>query len=79
VTVPVGSTVTFVNGDRVNHLVNGGRDPDHLDCDEINNVGLLAPGQSGVTRQFMTARTCDFHDHVSHELPPNFIGRVIVR
>ncbi len=63
VTIPAGSTVTFVNQDAVSHDVASGPHPAHTDCPEINQVRSLAPGQSKVTAAFATARTCRFHDH----------------
>jgi hypothetical protein len=37
--------------------------PVHTDCPEINQVGLLNPGQSRRTGTLNIARTCGYHDH----------------
>lgn len=63
ITVSTGTQVTFVNNDDVNHDMSSNPHPTHTDCVEINQVGFLAPGQSGQTAALNTARTCGFHDH----------------
>jgi len=73
-TVAAGGRVTFVNNDNVPHDIQGGPDPDHRDCPEIDAVGFLTPGQS---RQTAALRTCDYHDHAHAEHA--FGGRIIVR
>jgi hypothetical protein len=52
--------------------------PDHLECPEINTVGLLMPGESRETSNLVTVRTCGFHDH--HQ-PTNDLlrGKIIIR
>ena len=77
VTIPVGSTVTFVNNNVFNHDVSGGPDPEHRDCPEIDNVGFLTPGQSRATLPFRTARVCEYHDHTFHT--PLFNGRIVIQ
>jgi plastocyanin len=77
ITIAVGATVTFANNDAVNHDVQGGPDPDHRDCPEIDAVGFLTPGQSRQTQPFIQARTCEFHDHGFHS--PLFNGRIVIQ
>ena len=48
-TITTGGQVTFVNRDLVVHDIQGGIDPDHRDCPEIDIVGFLQPGQSRAT------------------------------
>ena len=38
-----------VNSDSLPHDVQGGPDPEHPDCREIDAVGFLTPGQSRST------------------------------
>lgn len=63
ITVPVGSTVTFVNNDNTPHDMSSDPHPQHTDCPEVNNAGFIQPGQSRSTTALRTARTCGFHDH----------------
>jgi hypothetical protein len=37
--------------------------PEHTDCPEINQVGFITPGQTKLTGNLNTRRTCGFHDH----------------
>ena len=37
--------------------------PEHTDCPEINQVGFISPGQTKLTGNLNTRRTCGFHDH----------------
>jgi plastocyanin len=77
-TVAAGGRVTFVNRDLVVHDIQGGVDPDHRDCPEIDIVGFLQPGQSRATSPLPTARTCDYHDHTEHD-HHGFTGRIVIR
>jgi plastocyanin len=63
VTVTRGSRVTFVNNDNRVHDMESNPHPEHTDCPEINQVGLISPGQSRQTGVLNTARTCGYHDH----------------
>jgi len=62
-TVPPGSRVLFVNSDSRRHDMTSDPHPDHLDCPELNQVGLLNAGQSRESGNFVTVRTCGYHDH----------------
>jgi plastocyanin len=62
-TVPRGTQVTFTNNNTVSHEMNSDPHPNHTDCPEINSVGFLSPGQSKMTGNLNTARTCGYHDH----------------
>ena len=62
-TVPPGSRVLFVNSHSRRHDVTSDPHPDHLDCPELNQVGVLNAGQSRESGNLVTARTCGFHDH----------------
>jgi plastocyanin len=63
VTVSRGSRVTFVNNDTRVHDMESNPHPVHTDCPEINQVGLISPGQSRQTGALNTVRTCGYHDH----------------
>ena len=76
-TVATGGQVTFVNRDLVVHEIQGGVDPDHRDCPEIDIVGFLQPGQSRATDPLPTARTCDYHDHTEHD-HHGFSGKIVI-
>lgn len=77
-TVPPGTQVLFVNQDSRRHDMGSDPHPDHSDCPEINNVGVLNPGVSRPTANLNTVRTCGFHDH---DLPDNasLKGRIVIR
>jgi plastocyanin len=66
ITVPVGSTVTWVNGDSDTH------DP-RSDADGLFNTGQIQPGGQG-SATFTTAGTVTYHcgNH------PNMVGTIIV-
>src|SRR5688572_30737151 len=63
ITVTRGSQVTFVNNDSQAHSINSDPHPTHENCQEINSVGRLNPGQSRQTGNLNTVRTCGYHDH----------------
>ena len=73
-----GTRVLFRNmGNRAHNMASDPH-PDHSDCTEINQVGLLAVGQSRETGNLNTVRTCRFHDH---DLPNNtsLSGAIVIR
>ena len=63
VTVVRGAQVTFVNNDIRVHEIRSDPHPNHGDCPEINQVGVVQPGNNRQTGNLMTVRTCGFHDH----------------
>jgi hypothetical protein len=77
-TVSPGSRVLFVNSHSRRHDMTSDPHPDHLDCPEINQVGLLNPGQSRETGNLVAIRTCGFHDH-DEPNNTNLRGRIIIR
>jgi plastocyanin len=76
--VAPGTRVLFINNDSRRHEMTSDPHPDHTLCPEINQVGLLQPGQRRETGNLVAVRTCGFHDH---ENPDNrlLIGRIVVR
>src|SRR5215211_8904713 len=77
-TVTPGSRVLFVNSHSRRHDMTSDPHPDHLDCPELNQVGVLNPGQSRESGNLVTVRTCGFHDHEDPE-NVNLRGSITVR
>jgi plastocyanin len=78
VQIAVGSRVLFFNNDSRSHNMQSDPHPDHTDCPELETVGFLSPGQSHETKNFVTARTCGFHDHDDFS-QQNLQGSIIIR
>jgi plastocyanin len=76
--VPPGTRVLFVNNDSRSHDMASDPHPEHLDCPEINQVGVLNPRASRETGNLNIVRTCGFHDH---DNPGNnsLKGRIVIR
>lgn len=77
-TVSPGARVLFINNDTRRHYMTSDPHPEHTDCEEINQVGVLNAGQSRETGNFVTVRTCGFHDHDNAE-NTNLQGRIVIR
>jgi hypothetical protein len=77
-TVTPGSRVLFINSHSQRHEMTSDPHPDHLDCPELNQVGVLNPGQSRETGNLVAVRTCGFHDHDAPD-NTNLRGRIIIR
>ncbi|MBA2302561.1 MAG: hypothetical protein H0W08_07990 [Acidobacteria bacterium] len=77
-TVPQGTRILFVNNDNRRRNMTSDPHPEHSDCEQINNVGLLNTGQSRETGNLVVVRTCGFHDH---DDPDNTSvrGQIIIR
>jgi plastocyanin len=78
ITVPVGSRVTFVNGDSTSHEIASGLDHNSLECREVDVVGFLGAGQRRDTATFGQAKTCRFHD-VNNVGRSAYQGRVVIQ
>jgi plastocyanin len=78
VAAPPGARVLFVNNDSRRHDMTSDPHPDHTNCPEINQVGVLNPGQSRETGNLVAVRTCGYHDH---DDPNNasLKGRIVIR
>jgi hypothetical protein len=76
--VPPGTRVLFINNDVRRHDMSSDPHPDHTDCPEIDQLGVLQPGQMRETGNLVIARTCGFHDH---DDPTNdrLRGRIVIR
>jgi hypothetical protein len=62
--VPIGGRLTIVNNDSVSHDMTSDPHPSHEDCPELNQIGLLNPGQSKTSGNLVQAGTCGMHDHL---------------
>jgi plastocyanin len=67
-TVSRGSRVTFINNDGRSHDMESDPHPTHTDCPELNEVGVLARGQSHQSGVLNTVRSCGYHDHEQAEV-----------
>jgi hypothetical protein len=63
ITISQGSRVLFINQDSQAHLMFSDPHPEHTDCPEINQVGMLQPGEQRETGNLVTVRSCGVHDH----------------
>ena len=61
--IRAGTQVIFVNNDGRNHEMTSDPHPEHIDCPEINQVGVIVPGQSKQTGNLNLVRVCGYHDH----------------
>ena len=61
--VSPGTRVLFINNHSVRHNITSDPHPEHSDCPEINQVGLLTQGQRRETGNLVAVRTCGVHDH----------------
>ncbi len=77
-TVSPGTRVLFVNSHSRRHDMTSDPHPDHLDCPELNQVGLLNPGQSRESGNLVAVRTCGFHDH-DEPNNVNLRGSIVIR
>jgi hypothetical protein len=52
--------------------------PDHTACPELNQVGLLRPGETRETGNLVLVRTCGYHDHNDFD-NTSLQGRIVIR
>ncbi|MDA1306346.1 MAG: hypothetical protein O2917_03670 [Acidobacteria bacterium] len=78
IVVNQGTRVVFINNDTRVHEMSSDAHPAHTDCPEINQVGLLNPGQQRETGNLTTVRTCGFHDHINPGIA-NLRGSITIR
>ena len=77
-TVPPGTRVLFVNNHSRRHDMTSDPHPDHLDCPELNQVGVLNPSQSRETGNLVAVRSCGFHYH-DDPTNVNLRGTIVIR
>ena len=78
ITISPGTRVTFVNNDSRNHDMASDPHPEHTTCPELNQVGLLAQGQSRTSGNLNTVRICSYHDH-NDPTNRNLLGTVRIQ
>lgn len=73
-----GTRVLFINNHNRRHDMTSDPHPDHTDCPELNQVGVLTAGQRRESGNLVAVRTCGFHDH---DDPGNasLRGRIVIR
>jgi plastocyanin len=76
--VSPGTRVTFINNHNLRHNMTSDPHPEHDDCEPINAVGLLSPGQQRETGNLVQVRSCGFHDH-EDDRNNGLKGRIVVR
>lgn len=76
--MPAGTRVTFVNNDTRVHEMDSNPHPEHTDCPEINQIDLITPGQTKLTGNLNTPRTCGFHDHLNPNTT-NLMGSIVIQ
>ena len=76
--VPPGTRVLFTNNHNVPHEMGSDPHPDHTTCPEINQVGLLRPGETRETGNLVLVRTCGYHDHNDVD-NTSLQGRIVIR
>jgi hypothetical protein len=77
-TINAGQRVLFVNNDSRAHEMTSDPHPDHGDCPAIDQIGLLNPGQTKETGNFVATMSCGYHDHNLFDVVA-LQGRIIVR
>jgi plastocyanin len=78
-TLSVGQRVTFTNNDSVEHQMFNDPHPSHDgNCPELNQIGSLRSGQSKESGNFVTAKTCTYHDHL-RPASGALQGRIVIR
>ncbi|HET7696266.1 MAG TPA: hypothetical protein VFK57_11200 [Vicinamibacterales bacterium] len=76
--VSPGTRVLFVNNHSQPHNMTSDPHPEHNDCPEINQVGLLGAGQRRETGNLVAVRTCGVHDHDDAD-NRNLRARIVIR
>ena len=72
-----GNYVTFVNADSRPHAIVSDPVDLHSQCQALNRVGLIPPGESRESGSLSAWATCGFHDH-NDSSDAALKGRVIV-
>jgi len=78
ITISAGSRVLFINNHSRPHQIASDPHPEHNQCPEMDQVGILAPGQRRESGNFVTAKTCGLHDHEEFQNTA-LMGRIVIR
>lgn len=76
--INAGTRVTFINNDTRAHNMASDPHPEHTQCPELNQIGLLTPGQTRESGNLNTVRTCGYHDHDNPDLA-SLKGSITIR
>jgi hypothetical protein len=75
--IALGERLRITNNDSRTHQMLSTPHLVHTDCPGLNDIGALAPGQSGTSAPLTSARGCGFHDHMNPD-DQKFRGQVLV-
>jgi hypothetical protein len=75
--IALGERLRITNNDSRTHQMLSTPHGSHTDCPALNDIGALAPGQSGTSAPLTSARGCGFHDHMNPD-DTKFRGQVLV-
>ena len=78
IVVSPGSQVTFTNSDTRTHDMQSDPHPEHNDCPELAQVGFLKVGESRISGNLNTVRTCTYHDN-AHEEDARLRGSITIQ
>jgi len=76
--IPAGSRVLIINNHSRPHQIASDPHPEHNACPEMDQVGILGPGQRRESGNFVTTKTCGLHDHEDFD-NPSLKGRIVIR
>jgi len=75
--IGAGERVLFMNNDSVVHEMSSDQHPAYLECQEINQVGHIVPGENRKTGNFVIPQACIYHDHLD-ALNPGLRGIIVI-
>ena len=78
VRIDAWSQVKFVNNDSEPHSIVSDPVDVHSQCPQLNQVGILQPGDSRISGTLNLSGTCGFHDHLN-KTSDVWRGRIIVK
>lgn len=74
--IDVNQVVRFTNNDTRAVEIRSDPHPTHEFCPPVDQVGVLAPGQSRDTASFARAGTCTYHNHLDPDTT-GFRGSIV--
>jgi len=78
ITISAGSRVLIINNHSRSHQIASDPHPEHDQCPEMDQVGILAPGQRRESGNFVTPKTCGLHDHEDFQNTA-LMGRIVIK
>ena len=70
--------VKFVNNDSEPHSIVSDPVDLHSQCPQLNQVGILQPGDSRISGTLNLSGACGFHDHLN-KASDSWRGRIVVK